>query len=80
MLVLAFVLISSLLFSIFWIFPRKIKLMNKIGPETTNDHVIALAKKGNSEAAELLKISRINYWILIASGVGLVVMNHFYRK
>ena len=73
-------LLASLVFAVFWIFPKKLKLMRRLGPETTNADLINYAKNGDEEAQKLVRLSRFNYWVLILSGVSLTLLNHFLKR
>jgi hypothetical protein len=73
--VLAVVLFSCFLYAVISVFPRKLRLIRRLGPEATNDDVLAAAKAGDHEAQDLAKKSRRLLWIAIPSGILLSVLH-----
>lgn len=79
-LVLAAVLLSCLLYAIARIFPRKLRLVRRLGPDSTNADLIAAAKSGDREAMDLYKQSRRLLWISLPTGILLSVLHTATKK
>ena len=74
-LLLLVVVVGCIAYAAISIFPRKLALAQRLGPKTTNAHLIAAAKNGAPEAVELYRKSRRLFWILLPSGVGLSLLH-----
>lgn len=75
-LVLLAIVIGCIAYAAISIFPRKIALARRLGPHTTNAHLIAAAKDGDPEALDLYRRSRRLLWIAIPSAIGLSLLQN----
>lgn len=42
-----------------WLFPRKLKILKKLGRSATNDELVKMAKNGNGEISKLIKDTKL---------------------
>ena len=68
------VLLAAFAYAILDVFPSKLRLLKRVGMSKTNTDLIALAKSGDPEAANLLRKSRRLLWVAIPAAVTLSVM------
>jgi hypothetical protein len=69
-------LIIWIAIGIFWLFPKKTKLLRKHGFDKTNDFFINLAKNGDLDAKNLLKSTKI----FVALGIFGAIFFFFLKK
>jgi predicted NBD/HSP70 family sugar kinase len=79
-LLLLVVVVGCIAYAAISIFPRKLALARRLGPKTTNDDLIAAAKSGDPEAADLYRKSRRIFWIAIASAVSLSLLHSLTKE
>ena len=69
------VLIGCIGYAAISIFPRKLALARRLGPQTTNADLIAAAKGGDAEAIDLYRKSRRLFWVLLPSAICLSLLH-----
>ncbi len=69
------VVVGGIAYAAISLFPRKLALARRLGPKTTNGHLIAAAKNGDPEALDLYRKSRRLLWIVLPSTVALSLLH-----
>lgn len=64
-LLLVLVLVLAFAVAAFVLFPRKQRLLKRVGRDKSNADLIALAKGGDQEARDLFMQSRRLFWVAI---------------
>lgn len=59
------VVIGGIAYAAAIIFPRKMRLLRRVGLEKTNSDVLALAERGDEEAKALVRDSRRLLWVVL---------------
>lgn len=74
---LAIALLCWVLYGVLFIFPRKRKLLKRLGLDKTNDDLIRAAAQGDAEAAKLHRDSVVYVAVGVAIGLALVASRFF---
>lgn len=77
--ILLAVVVGSVAYAAFVLFPRKLKLLRRVGMGKTNSDLLALAKAGDSEAVRLVRSSRGVLWLALPSVLLLAVIQALFR-
>lgn len=73
------VVVGSLAYGVTFIFPRKLRLLRRIGPDKTYYDVQEMAKRGDEEAYALVRDSKRLLWVLLPTSVLLSVLHSLSR-
>lgn len=76
---LLFVMAVAMIYAIFFLFPKKLKLIKKFGGHLTNDDFIKMAKNGNEEAKGLVVKTKYTAVVMVICGIALVMLKHVYK-
>ena len=58
-----------IIFGVFFIFRRKLKIIDRIGRPVTNDELIALAKAGDKEIGDVFRDTKVFIAIGLVAGI-----------
>ncbi|MBN9409185.1 MAG: hypothetical protein J0H69_08555 [Burkholderiales bacterium] len=73
------VVIGGIAYAAVFIFPRKMRLLRRIGLDKTNSDVLALAKRGDEEAQALVRQSKRLLWVVLPTAFLLSVVHSLSR-
>ena len=79
-LLLALVLVAAFAIAAFVLFPRKLRLLKRVGQDKSNADLIVLAKSGDQEALALFKQSRRLLWVAIPCAMLLAGLHGLTRQ
>lgn len=73
--ILLSVVVCGFAYAAFILFPRKLRLLRRVGMLKTNADLLALAAAGDYEAQKIAQQSRCILWVVVLCG-GLVTLLH----
>jgi hypothetical protein len=78
MMLLLSIVVLAMLYSVFILFPEKLKLIKKYGGHLTSADFIDMSKRGHEDVKDLVVKTKYVLVVLIVSGSSLVILkNHF---
>lgn len=73
-------LAACFLYGVAFLFPRKLRLLQRVGLNKGNADLIALARSGDSEAAALHRDTKRLLWVAIPTVLLLAIVNGITRR